>query len=334
MLAVRFYQHGGPEVLKCEEVPTPRPEAHEALIRVEAAGVNYADTVRRNGDYYPVPTVLPAILGGEIVGSIEELGEGIDHLAVGDRVFALIDVGGYAQYAVAPTSSIIPVPKDIDPVHGIALIVQGLTAALVLKETAGLQAGERILIQGAAGGVGLLSVQLAKIYGAGFVIAAAGSPEKREFALSLGADCAIDYTLHDWPQLVLEATDGRGVDIIQEMTGGHVFQQSLDCLAKFGRMVVYGFASGEPVSLDPERLLPFNHTVKGFYLGGFLHDKREVVDATLAELVGFVASGRLKIHLGGSFPLADAAEAHRLLERRQTKGKLVILPWDTVEKGG
>jgi NADPH2:quinone reductase len=292
--------------------------------------VNYADTVRRNGDYYPVPTVLPAILGGEIVGSIEALGEGVDHLEVGAKVFALIDVGGYAQYAVAPTSSIIPVPEGLDPIHGIALIIQGLTAALVLKEAAGLRARERILIQGAAGGVGLLSVQLAKIYGAGLVIAAAGSPEKREFALSLGADCAVDYAQPDWPQQVMEVTDGHGVDIVQEMTGGHVFQQSLDCLAKFGRMVVYGSASREPVNLDPGRLLPFNHTVKGFYLGGFFHDKRELVNTTLVELTGFVASGRLKLHMGGAFPLRQAADAHRLLEGRQTRGKLVILPWNTV----
>ena len=330
MLAVRFYQHGGPEVLKCEEVPTPRPAADEVLIRIEAAGVNYADTVRRNGDYYPVPTVLPAILGGEIAGSIEALGEGVERPEVGTKVFALIDVGGYAQYAVAPTSSIIPVPEGLDPVQGIALVVQGLTAALVLKEAAGLRTGESILIQGAAGGVGLLSVQLAKIYGAGLIIAAASSPEKREFALSLGADCAVDYTLLDWPQQVLKATDGHGVNIVQEMTGGHIFQQSLDCLAKFGRLVVYGFASRESVNLDPERLLPFNHTVKGFYLGGFLHDKHELVNATLAELVGFVASGRLRIHMGGVFPLSKAAEAHRLLEGRQTKGKIIILPWDTV----
>jgi NADPH2:quinone reductase len=330
MLAVRFYQHGGPEVLKCEEVPTPHPGADEVLIRIEAAGVNYADTVRRNGDYYPVPTVFPAIPGGEIAGSIESLGEGVEHLQVGAHIFALIDQGGYAQYAVAPTNSIIPVPEGLDPVQGIALIVQGLTAALVLKETVGLRAGESILIQGAAGGVGLLSIQLAKIYGAGLVIAVAGSPEKREFALSLGADCAIDYTLPDWPQQVLKATDGHGVDIVQEMTGGHVFQQSLDCLAKFGRLVVYGFASREPVNLDPGRLLPFNHTVKGFYLGGFLHDKQELVNATLAELAGFVASGLLKLHMGGAFPLTKAAEAHRLLEGRQTRGKLVILPWDTV----
>ncbi|OGP55400.1 MAG: hypothetical protein A2Y65_02440 [Deltaproteobacteria bacterium RBG_13_52_11] len=328
MLAVRYYQHGAPELLKCEEVPTPSPGAGEVLVRVEAAGVNYADTVRRNGDYYPLPTVFPAIPGGEIGGSIEVLGEGIDHLEVGAKVFALIDQGGYAQYAVAKAGSIIPAPEGLDPVRGIALIVQGLTAALVLKETAGLRAGESILIQGAAGGVGLLSVQLAKIYGAGLIIAAAGSPEKREFALSLGADLTVDYTRSDWPQQVLEATDGRGVNIVQEMTGGHVFQQSLDCLAKFGRLVVYGFASREPVNLDPGRLLPFNHAVKGFYLGGFLNARPELVNATLAELAGFVASGRLKLHMGGAFPLANAAQAHRLLEGRGTMGKLVILPWD------
>jgi len=194
----------------------------------------------------------------------------------------------------------------------------------------GLRVGESILIQAAAGGVGLLSVQLAKIYGAGLIIAAAGSPEKREFTIGLGADIAVNYNESDWPQQVRKATNGRGVNIVQEMTGGHVFQQSLDCLAKFGRLVVYGFASRNPVNLDPERLLPANHTIKGFYLGGFFEEKPELVSTTLSELVGFVASGRLKLHTGGTFPLAKATEAHRLLEGRRTVGKLVILPWKDV----
>jgi NADPH2:quinone reductase len=330
MLAVRYYQHGGPEVLKCEEVPTPAPVAKEVLIRVDAAGVNYADTVRRNGDYYPVPTVFPAIPGGEIVGTIEALGEGVQHLSLGTKVFALIGQGGYAQYAVVPARSIIPVPKGLDPVQGIALVIQGLTAALVLKEVAGLRVGESVLIQAAAGGVGSISVQLAKIYGAGLVIAAVGSHEKREFTLNLGADVVVNYTESDWPQQVLKATGGRGVHIVQEMTGGPVFQQSLDCLSKFGRLVVYGFASRVPVSLNPERLLPANHTIRGFYLGGFFEEKPKLISATLVELAGFATSGRLKLHIGGAFPLTKAADAHRLLEGRRTMGKLVILPWEGV----
>ena len=330
MLVVRYYQHGGPEVLKCEEIPVPKPAAKEVLIRVDAAGVNYADTVRRNGDYYPIPTVFPAIPGGEIVGSIEALGEGVDHLALGTKVFALIGQGGYAQYAVAPARSIIPVPEKVDPIQGIALVIQGLTAALVLKEAAEMRAGESILIQAAAGGVGSISVQLAKIYGAGLVIAASGSPEKREFTLNLGTDVAVDYTESDWPQQVLKVTGGGGVHIVQEMTGGPVFQQSLDCLAEFGRLVVYGFASRVPVNLNPERLLPRNHTIRGFYLGGFFEKKPKLISATLGELIGFAASGRLKLHMGGAFPLAKAAEAHRLLEGRRTMGKLVILPWEGV----
>jgi NADPH:quinone reductase len=330
MRAVRYYQHGGPEVLKCEELPNPRPAAREVLIRIEAAGVNYADTVRRNGDYYPVPTVLPAIPGGEIVGSIEALGEGVDHPAVGTRVFALIGQGGYAQYAVASNKSLIPVPEGLDPVQGISLIIQGLTAALVLGEAAGLREGESVLVQAAAGGVGSLSVQLAKIHGAGLVIAAAGSPAKREFAISLGADIAVDYNRSDWPEQVRKATNGRGVNIVLEMTGGHVFQQSLDCLANFGRMAVYGFASRNPASLNPERLLPANHTIRGFFLGAYFEAKRELINATLSELAGFVASDRLKLHTGGAFSLANAAEAHRLLEGRQTMGKLVILPWKDI----
>ncbi|KPK88557.1 MAG: hypothetical protein AMJ94_14740 [Deltaproteobacteria bacterium SM23_61] len=327
MLAVRYHEHGGPEVLQCEEVETPRPEENEVLIRIEAAGVNYADTVRRNGDYYPVPTVFPAIPGGEIVGSIEALGAGVDHLEIGTKVFALINQGGYAQYAAAPARGIIPVPEGLDPVPGLALIVQGLTAALVLKDSAALGAGESILIQGAAGGVGILSVQLAKIYGARTVIAAASTPEKRELALRMGADLAVDYTRPDWHQQVLDATDGRGVHIVQAMTGGNIFQESFECLAKFGRMIVYGFASREPGTLNPERLLPSNHTIRGFFLGDYFSRKPDLINATLAELADYVSDGRLRIHMGGAFPLSGVGEAHRLLEGRRTQGKLVILPW-------
>jgi NADPH2:quinone reductase len=197
----------------------------------------------------------------------------------------------------------------------------------VLKDSAALDKGESILIQGAAGGVGILSVQLAKIYGAKLVIAAASSPEKRELALSMGADLAVDYTRPNWYQQVLDATDGGGVHVVQAMAGGNIFKESFGCLAKFGRMIVYGFASREPGALNPERLLPFNHTIRGFFLGDYFSRKSDLVTATLAECAGYVSDGRLRIRMGGAFPLSGAGDAHRLLEGRQTQGKLVILPW-------
>jgi NADPH2:quinone reductase len=327
MLATRYHQHGGPDVFACEEVPEPEPGEGEVLVKVAAAGVNYADTVRRNGDYYPVPTVFPAIPGREVGGEIVAVGKGVTGWKEGDRIFSTLDDGGYAQFAVARQEKLIKAPDNLDLKVGVALIVQGLTAMLVQKDAARLQQGERILIQGAGGGVGSLSVQLAKLRGAGLVIGVDATEEKRVFVEQQGADMALNYNDQEWTETVMAATDGNGVDVVQEMTGGQVFTDSLGCLAEFGRLVVYGFASRDVIQINPNPLLPGNKSIRGFYLERYIDTQRHLVDAAMVELADYVASGKLTVNIAGAFSLDQAGETHRLLEGKKSMGKLVILPW-------
>ena len=327
MFAVRYYRHGGPEELVCEEVPDPIPGKGQVLIQVEAAGVNYADTVRRNGDFYPVPTIFPAIPGREIGGIVADLGDGAIGWKKGDRVFSTVDDGGYAQFAVADAKKLIKAPDHLDLRTGVALIVQGLTAMMVLKDAARLKKGETILIQGAGGGVGSLSAQLARLMGANLVIGVDVSDEKLAFIEKQGVDLALDYTKEGWTEEVMAITNGKGVNVVQEMTGGKVFLDSLGCLSEFGRLVVYGFANREPVRINPEPLLPMNKTIRAFYLERYIETRMPLITSALAELADYVSSGRLSVNIGGTFSLKNAGESHRLLEGLKSKGKLVILPW-------
>ena len=198
---------------------------------------------------------------------------------------------------------------------------------LTIQESAQLQPGESVLVQAAAGGVGTYAVQLAKLLGAGTVIGAASTPEKRDLARRLGADHVIDYTQDHWPEQVRAITGGRGVDVVLEMIGGTIFRQSLSCLAPFGRCVVYGLAGPEPGSLQPTELLALNHSVTGFYLGAWFEHRPEKAVAALQLLIGHVLSGRVEVQIDRVLPLARAAEAHRLFEGRATMGKLVLEPW-------
>jgi NADPH2:quinone reductase len=331
MKAIRFHEHGGPEVLRYEDVPDPAPEPGQVLLRVLAAGVNYADASRRKGGTsYPRPTPLPFTPGSEVVGIVEKLGEGVTGIERGATVMAWLGQGGYAELAVADATDLLLVPQGVKPVEALSLIIQGLTAALVLKGSARLKAGESVLIEGAAGGVGVLAVQLAKIYGAGKVIGAASTPAKRELVMSLGADAAIDYSQAGWAAEVRAQNGGRPVDIILEMTGGTVFEEALECLAPRGRMVAYGNASRQPMNLNVQRLFALNQTVTGFFLSGFIagqsSDRGAFAAKLLAELGGYVRDGRLHLQLGGSYKLAQAVDAHRAIEGRGTTGKIALVP--------
>lgn len=326
MKSVRFHQTGGPHVLIVEDVAEPAPGPGEILIRIEAIGVNFADVLRRRGDAYPEASPTPFTLGGEVAGTVEVLGEGVSGPAVGTAVFATPGQGGYAQYIVVPAERVIALPEGIDAAQATTLVVQGLTAALSLRDAGRLAPGERVLIEAAAGGVGTFAVQLAKLYGAGQVIAATSSAEKQAVALSLGADVAIDYTHSGWADHVREATDGHGADLVLEMVGGPTLGRALDTMSPFGRMVVYGLASGETALVDPQRLVNLNQTVTGFYIRGYF-ERPQLIERTLAEIVGFVQTGQLKLQVGARIPLTEAAEAHRQLEGRQTTGKIVLDPW-------
>lgn len=326
MKAVRFHKTGGPEVLLYEDVPELVPGPGQVLIKVEAVGMNFADVMRRRGDPYPEDSPLPFTLGVETAGTIAAVGEGVSGIPIGLSVVAAPGAGGYAQYVVVPAASVIPLPQGFDAVHAAALLGHGLTAAVTLKQAAKIKPGETVLIEGAAGGVGLFAVQLAKLYGAGKVIAAASTAEKRAKAESLGADASVDYTVAGWPAEVKRLTDGKGVDIVIETAGGETVNQALDAMAPFGRMIFLGQSSGKTALVDPWRLTKMNHSVVGFYINAFAGDA-ELLMATVGELVGFVSTGQVKIQVGKVLPLSQAAEAHRLLETRQTTGKVVLLPW-------
>ena len=226
MKAVRINETGGPEVLRLEEIEIPQPRPGEVLIKVAAAGINYADLAQRQGRYLTA-TRLPSTLGMEVAGTVEAHGGGPAAPAVGTRVAALC-YGGYAEYAIAPASGVIPIPDSLDFAHAAALPLQGLTAYQLLRESARLQTGERVLVHAAAGGVGTLAVQIAKLMGAGQVIGTASTVEKLELVRRLGADVGINYTEGDWVEQVRSATGGRGVEIVLEMVGGAIAQQSLE----------------------------------------------------------------------------------------------------------
>jgi NADPH2:quinone reductase len=323
MKAVRYYETGTPDVLRLEDLPKPIPQEDQVLVKVEALGINFADASRRRGDYYPAKVILPCITGLEVVGVIESVGRGVEHALIGQRVFAFVD-GGAAEYAVAPTRNIFPFPEGIDPIRGVALFIQGLTAALTLKVSGEIKPGQSVFVEAAGGGVGSLAVQLAKIYRAGTVIGGASTEAKRKFARALGADHVIDHRQPGYSAVIRELTGGKGVDIVLNSSGGRYFTEGIEALGRNGRIVVFGTASGGLPPLHVERLFNGSLTVTAFILPNFIPD-RDLINATMAELVDLVRSSRLKLHISKTYRLAEMAEAHRAMESGNVIGKIVVV---------
>ena len=324
MKAIRVEEFGDPSVLKLVEIERPAPGDGEVLVEVKSAGVNYADTMRRRNQYLE-ETPLPFVPGSEVAGEVAEVGAGVEDAQEGDRIVTLLGIGGYAGYAVAPAQNLIPVPDGMDFDEAAAIPLQGLTAYHVLRTSGMLKEGESVLVHAAAGGVGTLAVQMAKLMGASPVVATASTQEKLDLAKEFGADVLINYSEEDWPEKVREATDGAGADVILEMIGGDFVQKNLECLAAFGRMVVYGAASGERGSLVPMDLMHENQGVAGFYLPQIM-GRPELFGPSLEEILGWISSGDLKLTIGTRYPLEEASEAHEALEGRQTSGKIVLNP--------
>jgi NADPH2:quinone reductase len=324
MKAIRFHQLGGPEVLVLEEAPDPSPPEDGVVIRVRAVGMNFADTRFTRGLYFIRPR-FPAVPGMEAAGEVVAVGPR-SSFAVGQRVMAL-GMNAYAELMAARDVSVYPLPDGLDPATGAALLVQGLTAHHCLTLAGRMARGERVLVHAAAGGVGTLAVQLARRMGAAQVVATASSDAKRALAKELGADVTVDYTLPDWHLAVRAATEGKGVDVILEMLGGgEVYKKNLACLAPFGRMVVYGAASGETHgTLEPIGLMNRNHTVTGYYLTPLTGD-RALCEPAVAEVADLAARGELRVIIGARLPLAAAAEAHRMMEGRGSTGKIILEP--------
>ena len=324
MKAIWVEEFGEVDVLQYIDVERPEPGEGEVLIEVRSAGVNYADTMRRRNQYVESQD-LPFIPGSEVAGTVAEVGDGVDDVSMGDRVVSLVGTGGYAEYAVASARGLIPLPEGLDFDRAAAIPLQGLTAYHCIKTSGAMKDGESVLVHAAAGGVGTLSVQVAKLLGAGTVIATASSEEKLDLARSLGADVLIDYTEEDWPERVREATEGKGADIILEMVGSDFPQKNLKCLNVFGRMVVFGAASRERGSIVPAVLMKRCHAVVGFYLPQIMR-RPDLFVPSLQEVLGWISTGDLKLTIGDTYPLERAAEAHADLEGRQTTGKLLLNP--------
>lgn len=326
MKAVRFHKTGGPDVLTYEDVPDPTPRDGEVLIRVETVGVNFADVMPRRGDAYPEASPPPLTPGVEVAGTIAAVGKGVAGLEVGMAVLATPGAGGYAQFISIPAAIVVPLPPGVGAAQAAAVVAHGLTAAIALRQAAHLKAGESVLIEGAAGGLRSFAIQLAKLYGAGKVIAAASTPEKRATAERLGADASVDCTAPNWAQKVRELTDGCGVDVVLETAGGENVGEALNAMAPFGRMVYIGQSSGKTALIDPWQLTVPNITVTGFYIGGY-RAVPDLIPATLGEIMDFIMSEKLSPQIGLVLPLSQAAEAHRLFESRKTTDKVVLQPW-------
>lgn len=321
MKAVRMHAVGGPEVLRLDAIEAPEPGAGQILVKVEAAGVTYGDVMKRQGVFGPPP--LPAGLGLEVAGTVAVLGSGVSAPAPGSRVMAWVD-HGYAEYALAPAAAVVALPVTVDLDVAAVLPVQGTTAYQTLHNAGGLRAGESVLVHAAAGGVGGLAVQLARLGGAHTVLGTASQPRKLDHVRHLGA-LAIDYTSHDWPTQVLDATDGRGVDLILDSVGGQVATQSLDCLAPFGRIVSFGAASGTPAAISGMSLMPDNQSLIGYSLMTWLARGGRTA-RVVEEIVSQVATGQLEVPLAPRLSLNDAQEAHRAIDQRQTIGTTVLVP--------
>jgi len=315
MRAIQMTEFGGPEVLELVELPVPEPGPEQVLIKVARAGLNFADTHTRTNSYVRKAT-LPLVPGGEVAGVREDTGE---------RVVALVGDGGYAEYALAPRELVYPIPDELDEGAALALIIQGLTAWHLYRTAGHVAAGESVVVHSAAGGVGSLAVQLGRALGAGRVIATASSSEKRALALELGADVAIDAAPDELTERLLQANDGRPVDVVFDMAGGAVFDASYAALAPFGRIVVCGIASQEPNELRTGSLLRHSRSVVGFYLFHTL-ERPDMFSDALADLFARAARGELRTVIGATYPLEQAAQAHIDLRERRTTGKLLLDP--------
>lgn len=308
-------EFGGPEVLRLAELPRPEPRQGEAVVRVVRAGLNFADTHTRTNSYVQ-KAELPLVPGGEVAGVLEETGQ---------RVLALVGTGGYAEYAVAPRERIFPIPEGIDDGTALALLIQGTTAWHLLRTAARLAEGESVVIHSAAGGVGSLSTQLARAFGAGRVIATASSEEKRELALGLGADVALEARPEGLTERLIEANEGRELDVVVDSSGGQVFDASIKALAPFGRIVVNGIATSEQNTVRTGSLLRHSRAVVGFYLFHCLL-RPGMFEQALSDLFERVGAGELRVVVGRTYPLAQAAQAQVDLSARRTTGKLLLDP--------
>jgi NADPH2:quinone reductase len=322
MKAVRVHEYGGLEVLKYEDVGLPEPRDGEARVKIEAIGVNFIDIYHRIGRYQGT---LPLTLGQEASGTVDAVGPNVTDLQPGERVVYASVQGAYAEYAIVPAWRLVPVPEGVSAQQAAAVMIQGMTAHYLTFSTYPLKEGETALVQAAGGGTGQLLTQIAKRRGAR-VIGTVSTEEKAQLARQAGADEVILYTQTDFEAEVKRLTGNQGVDVVYDSVGKDTFDKSLNCVRRRGYMVLYGASSGAVPPLDPQIL-----NAKGSifltrpFLAHYTADRAELL-WRVNDLFNWIAAGDLHVHIDKTFALKEAAEAHRYLEGRQSKGKILLIP--------
>jgi len=320
MRAIRVHEAGGPEVLRLEEVAEPTPGPGEIVARIDKVGINFIEVYQRKGVY---PMKFPYTPGREGAGTVTAVGSGVTRVKVGDRVASEVFNGAYAELASAAADRVVKLPDGVDTSIGAAVMLQGLTAHAVATSVYPLKPGDRCLIHAAAGGVGLLLCQIAKRRGA-WIVGTTSTAEKARLAREAGADEMILYTEQDFVQEVKRLTNGAGVHVVYDTVGKTTFEGGLDCLVRRGMMVLFGQSSGAVAPLDPQVL---NRKGSLFLtrpnVSHYLATPEELAERA-GELLGWIADGWLNVHVGQTYPLAEAAEAHRALEGRGTVGKVLL----------
>lgn len=329
MKAIVIRALGGPEVLGVEERPIPEPGAYQVLIRVAAASVNFADIKARQGRYHGAGQP-PFIAGLDAVGIVERVGSHVTALSPGMRVAAFPSDGSYAEFVLADEKLAYPLPDAMSWETAAALPTVGLTAYTLLHDVAQLRPGETVLVHSAAGGVGTTAVQLARLLGAGPVFGTVGSSAKVSLVQGLGAQGVVDYTREPFSQRVNDWTEGRGVDVILDSVGGTVSEESLACLAPFGRLVHFGQSSGSGGRITVSDLHASCRAVLGYSLGTVRRTRPESLRPAAETVMRLAAAGRLMMQVGRRYPLLQAAEAHIWMESRQSTGKIVLMVDGTV----
>ncbi len=311
---------GGPDALSLEDVPEPAPQPGEALVRVKAAGVNFIDVYHRTG-LYPMP--IPFTPGMEAAGTVEAVGKDVTEVKPGDRVAYAMTAGAYAELAVVPSWRLVPVPDGVSLDQAAASMLQGMTAHYLSHSTYPLAAGQAALVHAAAGGVGLLLVQMAKRRGA-IVFGTVSTPEKAAAARRAGADVTIRYTEENFEVIVKRETDGRGVDVVYDSVGKTTFAKSLRCLKPRGLLALYGQSSGPVPAFDPAELAKGGSLfLTRPSLAHYALDRKELLERA-GDVLSWISKGELELTIDRKLPLGEAAEAHRLLESRKTSGKLLL----------
>ena len=322
MKAVRAYEVGGPEVLRYEDAPNPAPGPGQALIDIKSVGVNYTDVASRKGTNPPAG--FPWTPGREAAGVVAAVGEGVSEVTVGDRVAYAMHTGSYAQQAAVPAWLLVRLPSDMEFSTGAATMLQGMTAHFLVFGITRLNAGDPVLVHAGAGGMGLMLIQMLKRLGTN-ILATVSTDAKAQLAKEAGADTVINYTTQDFEEEVKKATGGQGVSIIYDAVGLTTFAKGLRCLGRRGYMALYGQASGPIPPIDADTLRGGSIFLTRPSLGDYTATRDELLQRA-EEVLGWVASGHLKLHIGLTLPLSEAQEAHRQLEGRLTTGKILLTP--------